>query len=177
MENQLYSKIYIIGSVASGKTTMAKKLSKLLNIPWHELDNVFHMRLPSGHVKRTTEDTTLEFNKIINSEKWIIEGVIRECFNEGFDKADAIILLNTPPSKRKYRIAKRWICQRLKLEKSNYLPTFKMLKRMYKWSRGFEKSRENTFRILEPYNDKVILLKDNTDVFDIYKRGSDVDVV
>jgi len=39
MKSQLYSKIYIIGSVASGKTTMAKKLSKLLNIPWHELDS------------------------------------------------------------------------------------------------------------------------------------------
>jgi adenylate kinase family enzyme len=177
MEKQLYRKIYIIGSVASGKTTMAKNLSKLLNIPWHELDNVFHMRLPSCQEKRTPEGITLEFNKIISCENWIIEGVIRECFNDGFDKADAIILLNTPPFKRKYRIAKRWIYQRLKVERSNYSPTFKMLKRMYKWSSGFEKSRENTLKIIEPYNDKVIILKDNTDVFDMYKKGSDADVV
>ena len=166
MKNQLNNKIYIIGSVASGKTTMAKELSQLLNIPWHELDNVFHMRLPGGDARKTPEERAIEFRKIINSEKWIIEGVIRECFNEGFEKADAIILLNTPPFKRKFRIAKRWICQRLKLEKSNYSPTFKMLKRMYKWSSGFEKSREKTMKILEPYTDKVNILSDNKNVFD-----------
>jgi len=38
------SKVYIIGSVASGKTTMARRMSKNLNIPWYELDNVVHIR-------------------------------------------------------------------------------------------------------------------------------------
>ncbi|MEN2666894.1 hypothetical protein [Listeria aquatica] len=31
-------KIWIIGSVASGKTTLAKELQKELGIPYHELD-------------------------------------------------------------------------------------------------------------------------------------------
>jgi adenylate kinase family enzyme len=82
---------------------LAKKLSNLLNIPEHELDNVVHMRLPNGNVRRSPEERDFEFNKIISCEKWIIEGVFRECFNEGFDKADTIILLNTPPYKRKCR--------------------------------------------------------------------------
>ncbi|MBZ9689714.1 hypothetical protein G9F72_025890 [Clostridium estertheticum] len=166
IEPELYNKIYIIGSVASGKTTMAKKLSNLFNITWHELDNVVHMRLPGGDVTRSSEEITFEFNKIISCEKWIIEGVFRECFNEGFDKADSIILLNTPPYKRKCRIAKRWLCQRIRLEESNYVPTFKMLLRMYKWSSGFEKSKDTILKTLEPYIDKVIVLNDNTDIFD-----------
>lgn len=160
----MYDKIYIIGSVASGKTTLAKNLSDLYNIPWHELDNVIYIRLPSGDVRRSPEDIHNEFNKIINCEKWIIEGVFRKCFNEGFHKADTIILLNTPPYKRKYRIAKRWICQKFKLEKSNYRPTLKMLLLMYKWSREFEKSKDNILKILEPYKDKVIILNDSTDI-------------
>lgn len=162
MNNMLRNKIYIIGSVASGKTTMASKLSKQLNIPWYELDNVVHLRLPSGDVKRDAKERDFEFNKITCSDKWIIEGVYRQCFNNGFEKADTIILLDTPPFKRKYRIAKRWICQNLKMEKSNYVPTLKMLFLMYKWSNGFEKSKKDIFETLAPYNDKVIVLKDNT---------------
>jgi adenylate kinase family enzyme len=162
-ENILHNKIYIIGSVASGKTTMAKKLSSLYNIPWYELDNVVHIRLPGGGRRRLPEEINYEFNKIINNEKWIIEGVFRECFNEGFDKAETIIVLNTPPYKRKYRIAKRWLRQRFKLEKSDYAPTMKMLLSMYRWSKGFEKSKNNILKILEPYKDKVVLLNDNTE--------------
>ncbi|WP_277619935.1 hypothetical protein [Listeria aquatica] len=35
-------KIWIIGSVASGKTTLAKELQKELGIPYHELDVFVH---------------------------------------------------------------------------------------------------------------------------------------
>ncbi|MCB2313092.1 hypothetical protein LGL55_17710 [Clostridium tagluense] len=164
LQPALHNKIYIIGSVASGKTTLAKKLSNLFDIAWHELDNVVHIRLPSGDVRRFPAERDFEFNKIISCDKWIIEGVFRDCFNEGFDKSDTIILLNTPPYKRKCRIAKRWLRQRLKLEKSNYVPTFKILLRMYKWSNGFEKSKDDILKILEPYKDKVIILSDNTDM-------------
>lgn len=34
------NKIYILGSVASGKTTLAKNLSIKTNIKYYELDNV-----------------------------------------------------------------------------------------------------------------------------------------
>lgn len=34
------NKIHIIGSVGSGKTTLARALSYQLNIPYYELDNV-----------------------------------------------------------------------------------------------------------------------------------------
>ncbi|WP_162262889.1 EutP/PduV family microcompartment system protein, partial [Paenibacillus sp. Soil787] len=35
-------KILIIGIVASGKTTLAKRLSKKINVPWYELDSIVH---------------------------------------------------------------------------------------------------------------------------------------
>lgn len=38
----MYRRIYIIGSVASGKTTLARTLSKKLNIKAYELDNVVY---------------------------------------------------------------------------------------------------------------------------------------
>lgn len=35
-------KILIVGIVASGKTTLARRLSKLLNIKHYEIDSVVH---------------------------------------------------------------------------------------------------------------------------------------
>ena len=153
------SKVYIIGSVASGKTTMASQMSKKLNIPWYELDNVVHIRDKNGDRKRTEEERNLEFHNILNKDKWIIEGVRRECFDFGFKSADLIILLDTPVKKRKYRILKRWIFQNLKIEKANYKPTINMLKRMYKWSSGYEKDKDKLLKDIELYRNKIIIAK------------------
>lgn len=46
----------IIGIVASGKTTLAKRLSKKINIPWYELDNIVYLQTPSGRYKRTADE-------------------------------------------------------------------------------------------------------------------------
>ncbi|WP_396334392.1 hypothetical protein [Clostridium sp. 19966] len=107
------------------------------------------------------------FSKIINSDNWIIEGVLRECFNDGLDKADTIILLDTPPLKRKYRIMKRWIFQNLKLEKCSYKPTIKMLFMMYKWSRSFQESRSEIYKLLEAYSEKLLVIKDSRELYKI----------
>jgi adenylate kinase family enzyme len=40
MEGNIPKRIHIIGSVGSGKTTLARTLSSRLNIPFYELDNV-----------------------------------------------------------------------------------------------------------------------------------------
>ena len=47
-------KIDIIGSVASGKTTLAGKISQKYNVPYYEKDNVVWDRTPeteNGHPK------------------------------------------------------------------------------------------------------------------------------
>ena len=46
-------KIDIIGSVASGKTTLARKISQKYNVPHYEKDNVVWDRTPDGDRKRS----------------------------------------------------------------------------------------------------------------------------
>lgn len=46
-------KIHIIGSVGSGKTTLARKLSNQLGIPHYELDNVVWKRHKPRDIRRT----------------------------------------------------------------------------------------------------------------------------
>ncbi len=166
------TKIYILGSVASGKTTMARELSNRLNIPHFELDNVVYLRLPSGDIKRTPGERDSEFHNITDSDKWIIEGVFRKCFNDGFHKADIIILLDTPPFRRKYRILKRWLCQKLRLANASYRPTLRMLLLMYKWSNDFERTKSEILELLTIYKEKVVIMGNNTDMVKIESRLS-----
>ena len=53
----MFNKIYIIGPVGSGKTTLAKSLSKKYNIDYYELDKVVFDD-DNGNIKRTDEEIT-----------------------------------------------------------------------------------------------------------------------
>jgi adenylate kinase family enzyme len=67
-------KIDIIGSVASGKTTLAKEISKKYQIPCYEKDNVVWERTINGDKKRNSKERDRIFDEIIKRENWIVEG-------------------------------------------------------------------------------------------------------
>lgn len=148
-------KLLIIGPVASGKTYLARKLSKELNIKYFEIDSIVHDDL--NKVKRTVEEQNVIINKIDNeNEEWILEGILRKNLNYLLDLADKIIYLEVPVKIRKRRILFRFIKQKLNIEKCNYKPTMEMLKLMYKWTNDFENKREEFEKILLKYNNKII---------------------
>lgn len=158
-------RIHIIGSVGSGKSTLARRLSEMLGIPYFELDNVVWRRTENGDVRNSPERRNKLLQDITESETWIIEGVHFEWVGCGFERADRIIFLDTPIYKRNYRILKRYVIQRLGIEEGNYKQSLKMLKRMYGWNYGFEKEdRHLILQKLEVYRDKLVFLKDNTDL-------------
>lgn len=165
MENNHPDKIHIIGSVGSGKTTLAKTLSSKLNIPFYELDNVVWKRHKSGDIRRSDEKRDEYLNKIINSDSWIVEGVHHTWVSPSFQKAKWIIFLDTHYSKRTFRIVKRFILQKIGLEKANYKPTFKILRNMFTWNTLFEnESKPEILNTLSQYNDKCIIIKDNIEI-------------
>lgn len=160
-------KIYIVGAVSSGKSTLAKKLSKTLNIPYKSLDEVVHISdksKPMGNRKRTVEERDRLFYSVIQQPNWIIEDTGRECFEEGLKRADTIILLEISPKVRNYRIIKRWIKQRLGIEKCIYKPRYKMLKCMFRWSRDYDTGKDTLKERILHYQEKVIILRNNKDI-------------
>lgn len=68
------TKIHIIGSVGSGKTTLARRLSKKFDIPFYELDNVVWERHQTGDIRRPEEDRDQYLAQIVSTKRWIIEG-------------------------------------------------------------------------------------------------------
>ncbi|MGD7045789.1 DNA topology modulation protein FlaR [Jeotgalibacillus proteolyticus] len=139
MKKQSLNKIHIIGSVGSGKTTLAKELSAMLRIPYFELDNAVWIRSSNGDIRRTEPEREEYLNGILQTNQWIVEGIHNEDWmRSSFNEADIIIYLNTRYSIRTYRIIKRFLKQKLRVEKSHYKPTFTIFMKMFKWNRSFE---------------------------------------
>lgn len=151
-------KILIVGTVGTGKTTLAKKLSKQYKIEYYEIDLIVHDDENNGR-KRTIDEQSDIIKKINKNEDWIIEGVLRKNLEYLLKLADKIIYLNIPKYKRNIRILTRFIKQNLKIEKANYKPDFKMLKNMYKWSKEDEERKEKFKKMLNKYEDKLEVIK------------------
>ncbi|WP_041056545.1 AAA family ATPase [Jeotgalibacillus campisalis] len=161
MKQRSFNKIHIIGSVGSGKTTLAKELSEQLAIPYFELDNIVWIRNKNGDIRRTEQEREEYLNGILQTDQWIVEGIhnedwVRSCFNE----ADIIIYLHTAYSTRTYRIIKRYLKQKLRVEKSHYKPTFTIFMKMFKWNRSFEDvGKVNFFSCYAVHSDKILVIR------------------
>ncbi|MEH7225377.1 AAA family ATPase [Bacillus sp. JJ1566] len=162
MENKIPKRIHIIGSVGSGKTTFANQLSSKLNISSYELDNVVWIRDKNGDIRRTEKEREEYLDTILQSESWIIEGVHNEEWvSSSFHHADVIIFLDPNYQTRMYRIVNRFLKQKLRLEHSNYKPTWKIFFKMFKWNRHFEEvGKPNFFKKYGVYNEKLLIIKD-----------------
>lgn len=161
-------KILIIGSVASGKTSLARKLSRKLNINYYEIDSIVHD--DRNNYKRSPEEQKKIINEINDKENdWIIEGTLRKNLFYLLDMTDVIVYLNMNVRIRKWRIIKRFVKQKLRLEKSNYKPSIEMLKLMFKWTSDFEKNKNELELMLDTYKEKLIKLNNKNEIKRYFK--------
>lgn len=149
-------KVLIIGIVASGKTTLAKRLSLESNIKYYEIDSIVH---DDTIGRKRSFDRQQKIIREINKYKdWIIEGTLRKNLDNLLDYADIIVIIDIPLYIRYFRIVLRYIKQKLGIEKCNYKPTIKMVKMMYQWTRDFENNKGEFENRLFKYKDKIIRL-------------------
>ena len=163
-----HNRIYIIGPVGSGKTTLAIKLSKLYNIDYYELDKV-SWDDDNGNIKRKDEDVQKIFKEILENKQWIIEDVGRNKFIEGREKADIIYYLKLSRLKSYYRVIKRWIKQRLGKERYNAPPDFKQFLYYISSVNSYYKKEKSILSSLEKYQDKLIILN-SKEINEILKK-------
>ena len=155
----MYNRIYIIGPVGSGKTTLSKILSKKLNIKNYELDKIVWDD-ENGNIKRTDDEINKLFNEIINNKSWIIEDVGRKKFIYGITKADITYYIDLPKIIIYKRCITRWLKQKLGKEKYNYKPTLKSLTEMLNWAKQDIKNK----------NEKIERIKNNSKKYKILKK-------
>jgi adenylate kinase family enzyme len=118
------------------------------------------------------------FAEILARQDYIIEDTGRAVFEEGMVRADKIILLETPSVLRKFRIIRRYIRQKLNLEKCSYKPSLKMLRHMFRWSRNYQNGKDGVRERVLSYGQKVTILKSKKHVREFIKqlsnRGADI---
>lgn len=155
-------KVWILGAVASGKTTLARKLAQMRNCHYYELDNLVYVRRKTGNMRRSANEIREVVNRIKCYEEWIIEGVYRKDYHYLLEEVDCIVVLETSSSERERRILTRWVKQNYGYELCSYVPTIEMLKCMYSWSEGYDADYHQLEKILNPYSSKVMYLQSDS---------------
>ncbi len=92
---KLSNKIYIIGTMGSGKTTLAKELSERLNLKEYSLDDIYYAK--KYDEKRKHGLRAKKLKELLKKKKWIIEGAFNNWTEDIFKKADLVIWLDLHP--------------------------------------------------------------------------------
>lgn len=161
-------KIRIIGGCGSGKTYIARLISKKLNIPHTQTDNLVWDRSDDTRYPVEIRDRMLE--DVVSQSSWIIEGVHHKWGASSFAEADFIFIVRPSLAVQNWRTIKRFVKTRLKLEERNYTQDFKNLIVMLGWNRDFE--HNNMKAILEmtsQYGTKRHIVHDNREILTILK--------
>lgn len=158
-------KIHIIGCSGSGKTYLAKALSKNYNIPHFDLDDIQWDNSADGYgVKMPIEKRAELLNNILKNDSWIIEGVYYAWVGKCFEDADKIYVLDVPKRVYTYRIIKRALKRKLGFEKGKK-ETLKSVYNLLKWTNVFQnKNMVEIKEILNRYSDKTVWINNSKDV-------------
>ena len=164
-------KIHIIGCSGTGKTYLAKKLSNKYNIPRYDLDNIYWDNSSEKYETKTEfEKRDKLLQKILEKDSWIIEGIYYKWLEQSFKNANIIYILDLPKYIYKFRIIKRFIKRKLKLE-AGKKETLKSLINLLKWTDKFQnENMKEIIKILEKYKEKVYLIKSKKEIKEILKR-------
>ena len=167
-------KILITGNVASGKTSLSKILSNFYEIKRFEIDEIVH-DIENNDKKRTLKEQIKIINTINKENKhYIIEGVLRKNQDFILNLVDQIIYLDIDKKILKRKNKKRYIKQKLKLEKSSYTPSKEMLNNMYKWNNEF--NSKDFLKRISKFPKKLIIIKNKNELKkylnSVYKNGS-----
>lgn len=165
-------KIHIIGCSGSGKTYLAKALSKKYNIPSFDLDDVYWDNCASAYnSKMAIEKRTELLDGILQNDDWIIEGVYYAWVGQCFEDADTIYVLDMPKRIYIYRIIKRAIKRKLGFEKGKR-ETWKSVCNLVKWTNTFQSENMVQIRkILTQHKEKTIWLKRPNEVRKVIREG------
>ena len=165
-------KLFIIGPAGSGKSTLAKKISLVTKIGSINLDDIFWKNDVNsfGNIRHENERNMM-LDNILKSRSWILEGAYVEWPRKGMEEADQIIYIDLPLKTTSYRIIKRFIKRKLRIEKSNKKETLKNVRELLKWNVKQSEKIHKIVNVMKSEKKKeIVLIKNNKDMDNIINR-------
>lgn len=86
-------KVIVIGSPGAGKSEFARKLRDATQLPLYYLDMLWHK---ADRTNISRDEFDLELNKILNLDKWIIDGNYLRTLEVRLKECDTVFLLDYP---------------------------------------------------------------------------------
>ncbi len=163
----LHKKIIIIGEAGRGKSTLAKKLSKKLNIPHFSTDDFYWET--KFTIPRDKEKSLALINEQYAKNEWIIEGTTQWLIKPALDDADMIIYLYFKNIWHQwFYISKRYFERKNTHHREKLIPLLKHV--FYKrYNLGYKKGAVTHTELIAPYENKVIRLSSFKQINDFMK--------
>ena len=169
-----YTRIHVIGSAGSGKTTLARRLAAAMNAPCHELDQVGY----ENGAKRPLDVRLADVRRIASQPAWVSEGGFVWWVEDLLQGADVIVWLDLPWTLCYRRVVMRHV--RADLAGNNAYPGFLKMLRFAKGVRPYSldtvpavpsdpnddaaNNRAAVSQVLNAYADKTIHCRRPADV-------------
>ncbi|MCM1260856.1 MAG: hypothetical protein NC182_06995 [Prevotella sp.] len=93
MQNKKYKRILILGSIGSGKTTLANSIQKKKEITVYHLDKEYWLPNWTRPEHQIWEEKIARF---VSEDNWVIEGNYIETLPLRLERADLVIMLDIP---------------------------------------------------------------------------------
>lgn len=88
-----FKRIAVIGCSGAGKSTFSRRLAALTDLPLYYLDMIYWNK-DCTHISRS--EFIIEQEKILSTEKWIVDGNFRNTLEYRISKADLIFFFDIP---------------------------------------------------------------------------------
>jgi adenylate kinase family enzyme len=108
MEHQRPQRIQILGNSGGGKSTLARQLGDVLDLPVIHLDRYFWN---PGWVPSLLPKFDARVLELAQGDRWVIDGNYSRTLPARIERADLIIWINISRTRALWRVAKRAVTQ------------------------------------------------------------------